>query len=1072
MSRRMRSLPRFALPLLTTALALSQATPIWAQATASNAAQTPASPTTPMPATNSAGQKNDMAYTAKIREYLQDPRISTELVDHLPASATVPTPLKFFGRIVGTPGELTYAKDIHRYMQAIAKAAPTRAKFWTIGKTEEGRDMIVLAIADEQTIANLDKYKGMLNQLTDPRKTTEAQAQALLKTAKPIYWITSGMHSPERGGPEMLMELAYRLVVEETPFIQEIRNNVITFITPVIEVDGREKMVDTYYWNKKYAPRDTAANGGRGGGPGQLPLMYWGKYVQHDNNRDGMGQYLKLSQNTTKTWLEWTPQILHDLHEAQTYLYSSTGTGPYNEQLDPITVDEWWVLAKNDVMEMTKRGVPGVWTYGFYDGWVPNYMFFVAHAHNGTGRFYEVQSYGPDNYEVRPAATTTSREWFRPNPPLPYIKWGPRNNTNIQESAILFSLNHVAKNKHTYLENYWLKNKRSVDKGKNGPVYGWVIPAQQHAKANAAEAVNDLRQQGLEFSTASSAFKVGNVDVKPGDYIIRADQPYRTLADMYFSLQNFSPANPSPYDDTGWTFPLMRNLTITPITDKALLSSPMVAVKADVSAPNSGVMGSGPVLVVENNSDNSLVSLRFKFAGTKMQAAEDAFDAEGHHFGAGAFIIPDANRAVLEPELKKLGLTAYAMASAPAVKTHDLDVPRIGYVHSWTRTQDEGWVRAAFDHYGVPYTYFGEPKLKEGNLRAKFDVIVYPHGGTPLAAPGGGRGGAGGAGGGDNGAVAAGSGDKPIPYKRTAEFQAIGYPDSTDDIRGAVGEAGFKALYEFVQQGGTLITEGNTSSLLPDLGLTPGVKVENPPSLFARGTILRGLIADAKSPLVYGYQYSEVPVYFSSGPVLNAGAGAPPPVTMAGDTSRNAPNAAGTPAATPGRNAARPQGQNVTPMAVPLKLSGWDPAHTGAVYGQLPQTRDDSLAAAGRGGRGGAGAGGGGGFGGPGGGNRGPQSLPGVAADPNARTRVVVQFPSKADDMLLSGTLEGGNTLQSRAQLVDESVGQGHIVMFAIRPFWRWQTQGTFAMGFNAILNWNDLDAGRGTAASQATGTK
>ena len=139
--------------------------------------------------------------------------------------------------------------------------------------------------------------------------------------------------------------------------------------------------------------------------------------------------------------------------------------------------------------------------------------------------------------------TTTSREWFRPNPPLPYIKWGARNNTNIQESAILFALNHVAKNKEMYLENYWLKNKRAVAKGSNGPVYGWVIPATQHAKQNAAEAVNDLRRQGLEFDVATSAFSAGKVQVRPGDYIVRGDQPYRTLADMYFSLQNFSPAN-------------------------------------------------------------------------------------------------------------------------------------------------------------------------------------------------------------------------------------------------------------------------------------------------------------------------------------------------------------------------------------------------------------------------------------------------------------------------------------------------------------------------------------------------
>jgi hypothetical protein len=74
-----------------------------------------------------ASQKIDEEYTRLIKENLQDPRISTELVDHLPASDTVPSPLKFLGRAVGAPGELTYAKDIYRYYEALAKAAPTRA---------------------------------------------------------------------------------------------------------------------------------------------------------------------------------------------------------------------------------------------------------------------------------------------------------------------------------------------------------------------------------------------------------------------------------------------------------------------------------------------------------------------------------------------------------------------------------------------------------------------------------------------------------------------------------------------------------------------------------------------------------------------------------------------------------------------------------------------------------------------------------------------------------------------------------------------------------------------------------
>ena len=850
----------------------------------------------------------------------------------------------------------------------------------------------------------------MLKQLTDPRTTTEEQARALIGTAKPIYWLTSGMHSPENGGPEMLMELAYRLAVQETPFVQNIRNNVITFITPVIEVDGREKQVDTYYFNKKLAQ-----------GAQRLPLMYWGKYVAHDNNRDGMGQFLQLTRAVTRVQNEWKPTVMHDLHEASTYLYSSTGTGPYNEAIDAITVDEWWVLAKNDVMEMTKRGVPGVWTYGFYDGWTPNYMFFIAHSHNAIGRFYEVQSYGPDNYEVRPGANTTSREWFRPNPPLPYIKWGPRNNTNIQQSGVLISLSHFAKNKEVYLENYWLKNKRSVQKGKDGPTFAWVIPATQRRKADAADAVNELRRQGLEIHTANSAFRVGSLDVKAGDYIVRADQPYRTLADMYFSLQNFAPQNPRPYDDTGWTFQLMRNVKIVAIADKNIQSQPMTMLTSEAKAPG-GIEGTGNVVVVEHTTDNNLMKFRFANANVRMQAAEEDFDLAGRRVRAGAFIIPNADRAKLEPQLKELGLSGWAVASAPAVKTHDLDVPRIGYVHSWQRTQDEGWVRAALDTYGVPYTYFADQKLRDGNLRAKYDVIIFPHvGGTATSQV--------------NGIPKTSA--TPLPYKKAAATPNLGALDQSDDIRGGMGMDGLLELTKFVQAGGTLITEGSTAVIFPEYGITSGVSVEEPDELFVRGSIIRGIISDAKSPIAYGYDGTQLPVYFNQAPVLNAASG--------GGGGFGGGGGGG------GGNVNAGLGQNVTPMANRLRLSPWE---------------QDSSTAAQQRGRGADSAAfrqfaGGGGFGGGGGGG----------ADV-VRPRVVLSFPGNANDMLLSGTLVGGQALANRAQVVDAKVGNGHVVMFGIRPYWRWQTQGTYFLGFNAILNWNDLDAGKAEPARQQPATQ
>ncbi|HXW08642.1 MAG TPA: M14 family zinc carboxypeptidase [Vicinamibacterales bacterium] len=942
-------------------------------------------------------ERIDAEYTAKIKEYTQDPRIITGLVDHLPASETVPTPLKFFGRMPGTPGELTYARDIHRYYEALDKASD-RIALWKIGTTEEGRDMVLLAVADEATIRQIDKYKAMTAALTDPRTTTAEQAAQLIRTAKPIYWITSGMHSPENGGPEMLIELPYRLAVGESPFIQAIRSNVITLITPVIEVDGREKQVDTYYFNKR-----------RPEGESRLPLVYWGKYVAHDNNRDGMGQFLALTRNVTRTFLEWKPTIMHDLHEQSTYLYASTGTGPYNESIDPITIDEWWLLAKTEVMELTKRGVPGVWTYGFYDGWTPNYMFFIAHTHNAIGRFYEVMGYGPENREVTAGPTVTSREWFRPNPPLPSIKWGPRNNTNIQQSALLIALNHVAKNRETYLENYWIKNRNAVERGKNGPVRGWVIPASQRRKIDAADGVNELRRQGLEVHRAAAGYHAGTVRVEPGDYVIRGDQPYRTLADMYFAVQSFSPANPRPYDDTGWTFQLMRNIVVRPVNDPAILDQPATLLTADAK-PSGGIEGAGPVLVLDHTTDNALVTFRFRHPDVPMQAAEEEFEAAGRRFRPGAFVVPAGNRAALESSVKDLGLTAYALAAAPSVPLHDLDVPRIGYVHSWARTQDEGWVRAAFDTYGVKYTYLGDIRLREGDLRGRFDVIVLPHiGGSAQAQVAG----------------LARTGRLPLPYRKTPDTPNLGGIDEADDIRGGMGWDGLTELVKFVQQGGTLIVEGSTATIFPEYNVTTGVTVESPQGLFVRGSIVRGVIADPRSPIAYGYD-AQVPVYFNQDPVLHA-AGA----------SGGFPGLAGS--GIPG------VGMNITPMASAgqQRLSTWDPDNPGA----MPQAAargpaPDGADGGGRGGRGG----GRGGFG---------------SGDAGPRPRAVLQFPGNPDDMLLSGVLVGGQALSNRAQVVDAKVGDGHVVMFAIRPFWRWQTHGTFFLAFNAILNWNDLDAGR-----------
>src|SRR3989442_173288 len=385
---------RFAFILLTCALAAAglASTHLAAQSAPSKTAA-------------AAAQKIDAEYTAKIKAATPDARILTELVDHMPASDKVPSPLKFFGYIPGEPGHLTYHKDIVRYYEALEQASP-RVKLFKIGVTDEGRDMVALAVADEVTINQLDK---------------------------------SQQKNPGKPAPGM---------------------------------------------------------------------VYWGKYVQHDNNRDGIGVGLKLTQHMLKSFLDWHPTVFHDLHESVTLLHVSTGTGPYNTIVDPIQVDEWWILAQTEMMEMTKRDVPGVWTYNYYDGWVPNYLFWIGVTHNSIGRFYETQSFRGANYPVN---ANQSREWYRPNPTPNDIMWGPRANVNMQQSAILIAMNHVAKNKETFLENYYLKNKHTVERGKSKAPYAYVIPAAQRRRVEAAELMNLIRREGAEVHTATTAFSIGCV---------------------------------------------------------------------------------------------------------------------------------------------------------------------------------------------------------------------------------------------------------------------------------------------------------------------------------------------------------------------------------------------------------------------------------------------------------------------------------------------------------------------------------------------------------------------------------
>ncbi len=353
--------------------------------------------------TRDAAQKQDPDFAKAYKEWTSEPRYGSPLVDHLPVVAGIPSPKDVLGYYIGAPKKLTYYADILRYYRALEKATP-RVKLETIGRSDEGRELVVVWISSEANIANLQTNRANLARIADPRGLSEQQVRRLIETTKPDYHLMGGLHSGETGPSEMLMELAYRLVAETSPVLDQIRDNVIVSITPVADPDGRDRVVDWFYRGLEVAantPKDTVdadstaaqggGRGGRGGRGGSPGVPYWGKYVYHDNNRD-----INLSQVSMRALTDWYftahPPIMHDLHESMTLLYTYSGGPPQNPNLDPLLFAELPWFSDWELAQMTKWGMPGVYTHAFMDGWSPGYLGSVAYNHNGVMRMYETQS--------------------------------------------------------------------------------------------------------------------------------------------------------------------------------------------------------------------------------------------------------------------------------------------------------------------------------------------------------------------------------------------------------------------------------------------------------------------------------------------------------------------------------------------------------------------------------------------------------------------------------------------------------------------------------------------------------
>ena len=980
--------------------------------------------------TRDPAQTQDADFEKAVKEWTTQPYYSSPLVDHLPIVKGIPTPKSVLGYHIGAPYKLTYYADILKYYRALAAATP-RVKIETIGKSDEGRELVVVWVSSDENIRNLQKNRDNLAKIADPRGLAEPEIRQLIATTKPHYHFMGGLHSGETGPSEMLMELCYRLATETSPLIRQIRDNVIVSITPVADPDGRDRNVDWFYSEQERntqgsaspaggrateagglpAGAATAAQAGRGGA--QLP--YWGRYVFHDNNRD-----INLSQIAMRALVDWYftahPPIMHDLHEAQPLLYTYSGGPPQNPNLDPILFAELPFFSNFELEQMTKYGMPGVYTHAFMDGWSPGYLGSVAYNHNGMMRMYETQSgregsggspgssgsagsgsaaAGSAGVEgaQRPASAQPPqgaeagrgqgrggrggggrggaapgvegaqppqagrgegavfgggraggstgrgggqpREWYRglPIPPDALTNFSRRNNTNYMETGVLSGLQLTSMFPNLVLENFYKKTQHSIDAGKTEAPYGYIIPAGTKDMTRAVTLVNILRAQQIEIGQAKAEIKIADTAYPAGSYVIKRDQPYGKLAKNLLEKQNYPDPNLTTYDDSGWTMGLAMGVEVKEIKDKAILDVPVTPVKEAI-AKGKVVGGGSAGLAVAHYGSNNMIAFRYALKTVPMKIADKSFSADGVEFPAGSFVIAaGSDMGAAKAAVEKFGLTAASLSAMPAVGMHDADPPRVAIYSSWNNTQEIGWYRYTFDRFGIPFDLIFKERVRKGNLRADYDVIVMP---TQQA---------------NRQAVFAPPAARPVPYLKSEKYKFLGMYGESADITGGMGGEGVDAFAKFLEAGGTLICTGDAVRFPTELGFARTVDASGNTtnSFYAPRPLVNAEVVKPEHPVFYGYTDHIIAVKYLGGPLMTVG---------------------------------QPD--------------------QGAVLARYPG----------------------------------------------------------GESNVLSGLMRGADEITGRPFAIDVPggyTGKGRVVLFSNNPIYRWQNHAEFNMVFNAIMNWNDL---------------
>ena len=745
----------------------------------------------------------------------------------LPAFGALPTPDSHFGHAMGADRKLVRWADVVGYFRAL-DAASDAVVVNELGQTTEGRPLIVAAIASPETIGDLERYRGIVAKLADPRSTDPDVAAELVVEGKPVILITCSIHSTEVASTMTAAQFAHDLLAIDTPRHRAILENTIILLVPSLNPDGVDKV---HAWYERWL-----------GGPheGAPMIELYHKYLGHDNNRD----WYIFSQQETRLVVEklhnaWRPQIVYDVHQMGTEgarIFVPPWIDPIDPNIDPLIAQQANAFGTAMAVDLTSAGKKGVLVNGIYDYFSPARHY---QSYHGAVRLLSESAsarYATPVTIERSALTRKGRNYDAQSSSWNFLEpwqggeWRLRDiveNQLITFESVLYS---AALRRVDLLRNFYKIGQRVIERGSGR---AFVVPREQHDRNAATRLLRTLRFGDVEIERAVKTAEIGSKTIHEGDHIVRLDQPYGAFAKTLLEVEEYPAARiypdgppKRPYDVTAHTLPLLMGVeTFELESEVSDISSPV-----DEIVPAPGRLAEGNELLLSPSFDSSWIAVnRLLTAGVPVHRRSTD----------GAFLIPadETVRNRLQGLATDLGLD-FEASDTEAAQHARLRRPRVAIYAGHVPIMDEGWTRWLLEHYEFPFESIGNKEVVAG-IDGKYDVLILADASEQVLADG---------------------------YQHQyGEGESIVPPE----YRAGIGKQGAAALKSYVSAGGTILALNRAASYAID-GL--GLPVENvvdkvsDSRFFAPGTLVN-VEADLSHPLCFGMQ-RESAAWFESGPVF------------------------------------------------------------------------------------------------------------------------------------------------------------------------------------------------------------